>query len=243
MRVTVEGLQHRYPGDGDDARPVVDLVSWQADAGSRWLLRGVSGSGKTTLLNILAGLLPPTEGTVRLDETRLYDLPESTRDRRRATDIGYVYQAHVLVPLLDALENVELPLRFGGGVPASQRRTRARAALERVGLSDRLHHRPAHMSMGQRQRVAVARALVIEPAVVLADEPTAALDAANASNVLDLLLDYSAETAATLIVASHDPSLDARFERRLTLHEGRPAGPIGPDGANPNESPRPRRAA
>lgn len=222
MDLAVEDLRHAYPGDGDTARPVIDIASWHAATGSRWLLRGVSGSGKTTLLSILAGLLPPTQGTVRLDGASLYALPEAARDRRRAADVGFVYQAHVLVPLLDALENVELPLRFGGRVPASERRARARAMLEQVGLGDHLHHRPGQLSMGQRQRVAVARALVIEPRVVLADEPTAALDAANAEVVLALLLDLSETAAATLIVASHDPALDAHFEQQLLLHDGRP---------------------
>jgi ABC-type lipoprotein export system ATPase subunit len=220
MRAQISGLQHTYAARGLEDRAVLAIDEWDALPGSRWLLHGVSGSGKTTLLNVLAGLLPPTLGEVRLDGQSIYAESEAARDRRRASDIGYVYQVQLLVPILSALENVEMPLVYSDGLDAVGRRERAREMLAHVGLADFSAHRPAQLSMGQRLRVAVARALAVEPRLILADEPTASLDPEGAASIMQLLLDYSSEHDATLLVASHDPALDVHFEHRLSLVDG-----------------------
>jgi ABC-type lipoprotein export system ATPase subunit len=199
---------------------VLNIAEWQISAGRQVLLRGISGSGKTTLLNILAGLLPPTNGTVWLGEQSLYALRESQRDHLRATAIGYVFQMHHLAPTLSALENVEMPLIFGRRLNGAARRTRALELLADVGLAEFSRHRPVQLSTGQRLRVAVARALAAKPAVVLADEPTAALDVQASANVIALLQDSCRRSGAILIVASHDPALAARFDCVVDLHGG-----------------------
>lgn len=221
MRVRVTGLEQTYVARGLEDRTVLRVDTWEAKSGSRWLLHGISGSGKTTLLNTLAGLLPPTAGHVRLDEQDIYAESESARDQRRASDIGYVYQDLLLVPILTALENVEMPLVYDSGRSAAARRDRALELLEMLDLADFASHRPVQLSMGQRLRVTVARALAVEPRLILADEPTASLDPDAAQAIVDVLLRYSGEHGATLLVASHDPSLDVHFDHRLTLADGR----------------------
>lgn len=220
MNIHVEQVYHTYAGRGIDTRTVLAIAHWSVATGTQVLLRGVSGSGKTTLLNVLAGLLPPTAGQVWLNEQMIYHLPEAQRDRLRALQIGYVFQIHLLVPTLSALENVEMPLVFAGVKAGAQRRRQALALLEKVGLADFARHRPVQMSTGQRLRVAVARALVNRPALVLADEPTAALDRAAGSAVMDLMQQMCSEQGATLLVASHDPALNARFDQVITLQDG-----------------------
>jgi putative ABC transport system ATP-binding protein len=224
MHVHVRGLRHTYAARGLEDRTVLAVDEWEAASGSRWLLHGVSGSGKTTLLNVLAGLLPPTGGEVWLDGQSIYAESEAARDRRRASHIGYVYQVQLLAPILSALENVEMPLVYGRRLGAARRRERAIEMLERVGLAAFRAHRPGQLSMGQRLRVAVARALAVEPRLILADEPTASLDPGGAMSIMQLLLDYCREHAATLLVASHDPALDVHFEHRLSLVDGQLVG-------------------
>jgi ABC-type lipoprotein export system ATPase subunit len=220
MDIRVEGLRHIYRTPNAEERTVLDIPLWEAPAGEHLLLRGISGSGKTTLLNILAGLLPPTAGAVFLDGQPLYALSESRRDRLRATTIGYIFQMHHLAPTLSALENVEMPLVFGRQLNRHTRQDRARELLATVGLADHAHYRPAQMSTGQRLRVAVARALAAQPALLLADEPTAALDEQSRDVVMTLLQESCRQRGATLIVASHDPALAHRFDRVLDLHNG-----------------------
>jgi ABC-type lipoprotein export system ATPase subunit len=220
MDLLIEQLRHTYTAPDLEARTVLDIDAWQVAAGEQVLLRGVSGSGKTTLLNILAGLLPPSAGAVWLGNHALYALRESARDRLRATTIGYVFQMHHLAPMLSTLENVEMPLVFGGALNGAQRRTRARELLAAVGLAEFDRHRPVQLSTGQRLRVAVARALAAEPALVLADEPTAALDDRTGAVVMDLLQERCRRRHATLIVASHDPALAGRFDRVVDLQGG-----------------------
>ena len=220
MDLVVENLRHTYVAPALEARTVLDIDLWHVAAGEQVLLRGVSGSGKTTLLNILAGLLPPSEGAVWLGGHALYALRESERDRLRATTIGYVFQMHHLAPMLSALENVEMPLVFGRQLNARERQVRARELLAAVGLAEYDRHRPVQLSAGQRQRAAVARALAARPALVLADEPTAALDVQSAAIVMDLLQDHCRRQGATLLVASHDLAMTARFERVVDLQMG-----------------------
>ena len=220
MDIRVEGLRHIYRTPNAEERTVLHIPRWEAPAGEHLLLRGISGSGKTTLLNILAGLLPPTTGAVFLDGQPLYALSESRRDRLRATTIGYIFQMHHLAPTLSALENVEMPLVFGRQLNRHTRQGRARELLATVGLADHTHYRPAQMSAGQRLRVAVARALAAQPALLLADEPTAALDEQSRDVVMTLLQGSCRQRSATLIVASHDPALAHRFDRVLDLRSG-----------------------
>lgn len=220
MEISVENLRHTYTAPDLEARTVLEIDAWRAASGEQILLRGISGSGKTTLLNILAGLLPPTTGVVRCDDRSLYSLSENARDLLRATTIGYIFQMHHLAPTLSALENVEMPLVFGRKLNASARTARAHELLDSVGLRDFHRHRPVQLSTGQRLRVAVARALAAQPALVLADEPTAALDTQSSQAVMDLLQESCRRTGATLIVASHDPALAQRFDRVVDLRNG-----------------------
>ncbi|GAB4527622.1 MAG: ABC transporter ATP-binding protein [Anaerolineae bacterium] len=220
MTIRFEQLTHIYKSPAAEPRKVLDIPEWRIAAGEQLLLRGVSGSGKTTLFNITAGLLRPTTGTVRFDDQSLYALPEAARDRFRARNIGYIFQTHYLLNTLTALENVVMPMAFGQAVPRGQWRARARDLLGQVGLGDHVDYRPAQMSTGQRMRVAVARALVNQPRLVLADEPTASLDEQSAQVVMALIQQTCRETNATLLVASHDPALQARFAQVVHLHAG-----------------------
>lgn len=225
MQLHVDRLTHTYAGPSADRR-VLDIPCWEVPPGQHVLLRGVSGSGKTTLFNILAGLLTPTEGEVRLGQTALHALSEADRDQFRAQHVGYVFQNHNLLSALTALENVVMPMMFAAKLPAPQRRPRAQHLLEVIGLGEVAHHRPAQLSAGQRMRVAVARALANRPELVLADEPTAALDPASAGVVMDLIQHTCREEGASLLVASHDPALTDRFDAVVHLRAGRiePAG-------------------
>jgi putative ABC transport system ATP-binding protein len=223
MTLRVEALSHTYPPPAPDAetRTVLQIDSWTLNTGDQVLLRGVSGSGKTTLFNILAGLLRPTSGAVYYDDYSLYELPEAARDRFRARQIGYVFQSHYLIGSLTAQENILMPMVFAGNVPKNAQTERANALLEQVGLSMVARHKPKQLSTGQRLRVALARALANNPRLVLADEPTAALDEANSANVIALLQKTCHENNAILIVASHDPAVAAQFTQRFDLRGGR----------------------
>jgi putative ABC transport system ATP-binding protein len=198
-------------------------VSLEVPKGCLAVLAGPSGSGKTTLLQ-LAGLLDePDEGEVRLDGEPVSSLPEKARCDLRLRRLGFVFQAFNLVPVLSALENVMLPLQLQG-VAEVEARSRAEAALARVGLADRGHHRPSQLSGGQQQRAAIARALAPEPLLVLADEPTASLDHAHGGPLMDLMAELALERGATFLVASHDPAVIGRAHRVFRLLDGRLAG-------------------
>ena len=195
-------------------------VSLEVPKGCLAVLAGPSGSGKTTLLQ-LAGLLDqPDEGDVLLDGQKVSSLPERERCNLRLRRLGFVFQAFNLVPVLSALENVMLPLQLQG-VPEAEARHRARTTLDRVGLADRLHHRPGQLSGGQQQRAAIARALAPDPLLVLADEPTASLDHAHGGPLMDLMAELAAERGATFLVASHDPAVIARANHVFRLADGR----------------------
>lgn len=183
-------------------------------------IMGPSGCGKTTLLNILAGLDDPTSGDVLLEGVRLRGLSDNARTLLRARRMGFVFQAHNLLPVLNAVENVELPMLVAG-VSAKQARIRARATLNAVGLDDRLDHRPAQLSGGQQQRVAIARALGMGPAIIWADEPTGNLDSDSADGVLDLFQKLNAESGQTLVIVTHAPDVGDRCHRVVRMHDGR----------------------
>lgn len=218
--ISIDDLRYAYASRDGEQRTILHVSHWEVSPREQVLLRGISGSGKTTLLNVLAGIAPPTTGAVWLGETSLYALNEGERDRLRAGSIGYVFQTHMLVPTLTALENTELPLIYAGERNKAKRHACAVSMLERLGLADVIARRPAQLSTGQRLRVAVARAVVASPQVILADEPTAALDTQNSVLVVDLLQELATESSATLIVASHDPTLNPRFKRIVDIKDG-----------------------
>ena len=196
----------------------LDEVSFAVEAGSSVAITGPSGSGKSTLLGVLGGLALPSSGTVRVGGEELSSLPERRRTDFRRTHVGFVYQADNLLPFLTVVENVSLQLALEG---AATDLDRPRYLLDKLGLAGEAHRLPDHLSGGQRQRAAVARAVVHRPEVILADEPTGALDAANAAGVIDLLLEVQREIGATLVMVTHDRDAASRMDRRIGLQDGR----------------------
>jgi lipoprotein-releasing system ATP-binding protein len=194
---------------------ILDRVSLTVADGAAVAIMGPSGSGKSTLLYILGALEPPTSGSVTIDGTNPYALGEREQATFRGARVGFVFQDHLLLPQLSALDNVLAP----AAVARDGRNyvDRARMLLDRVGLGDRLEHRPAELSGGERQRVAIARALIRTPALVLCDEPTGNLDRAAADGVADLLASLTDDGRTTMVVVTHSPVLAARFDRRYEV--------------------------
>jgi putative ABC transport system ATP-binding protein len=180
---------------------------------------GPSGSGKTTLLNLIAGIDRPDSGRIVVGDTNIVTLSEAELSKWRASNVGFIFQFYNLIPVLDALENVELPLLLTS-LSKSERRNHATAALEAVGLADRLDHYPGELSGGQQQRVAIARAIVTDPLLIVADEPTGDLDKKSASDVLDLLGQLNSEFEKTIIMVTHDPRAARKSETVLFLDKG-----------------------
>jgi len=194
---------------------VLDVPSFSLKTGQQVALRGASGTGKTTLLNCIAGILSPTSGIVRLDGHDLATASEARRDALRARCIGYIFQTFNLLQGYTCMENVLLGMSFGRGPDTDA----ARGLLDRVGLNHRLHHRPGQLSVGQQQRVAVARALANQPLLVLADEPTGNLDPRNAREALQLIREVCEETNPALLIVSHDPMVLNQFDDCQDLGE------------------------
>jgi putative ABC transport system ATP-binding protein len=194
-------------------------VDLEVAAGEFVAVVGPSGSGKSTLLNLLGLLDEPDAGRVQVDEQDVAGLTEGQRTKLRRRRLGFVFQSFNLVPVLSAYENVEYPLWLDGVRPRDRVR-RVRAALERVGLGDRLRHRPDELSGGERQRVSLARALVHDPGIVLADEPTASLDSKTGQSVIDLFRQLNLERGTTFLFATHDPLIVARAARRIRMADG-----------------------
>jgi putative ABC transport system ATP-binding protein len=193
-------------------------------AGDHVAVVGPSGSGKTTLLSVLGGMLAPTSGQVMLDGRCLYGMSVRERTALRGRRFGFVFQTFNLVPYLSALENVQVPLYFAGVAWKEQRR-RALAVLDRLGLGDRVHHKPSELSVGQQQRVALARTLANDPAVILADEPTGNLDPASRAQVLDLFDGFYRE-GRTVVMVTHDPVAARQARRVLHLDGGQITGDL-----------------
>jgi ABC-type lipoprotein export system ATPase subunit len=193
-------------------------VSMEVEAGEAVAITGRSGSGKSTLLALIGGLEQPDEGRVLIDGRAIWTEPRPARARREL--VGFVFQRHLLLGALSARANVEVPM-IGARVHRAERRRRALSLLDEVGLADRAEHLPSELSGGESQRVAVARALANQPRLLLADEPTGALDSHTSERVLDLLFNLRDHLGMTLVVVSYDPSVGARADRTLTLIDGR----------------------
>lgn len=227
----LQGVSKRFgAADGSGALEVLRGVSLQVGEGETLAIIGPSGCGKSTLLNIIGTLDRPDSGHVHLDGEDLSKLDEEELARVRNAKFGFVFQAHHLLPQCSVLENVLVPTLADKARKGVEAEERARALLQRVGLGERLAHWPGQLSGGERQRVAVVRALINQPRVLLADEPTGALDRQSAAGLFDLLLELNKEQRVTLVVVTHALELAARLGRQLELLDGqlRPASPQGP---------------
>ena len=218
--VRVAGLGKQVANGAGEGEPLVILheISFTVAAGETVAIVGASGSGKSTLLGLLAGLDQPSAGSVFLDGEEINVLDEDARAVLRGRMLVFVFQSFRLLPSLNALENVMLPLELAGDRAAAGE---ARAWLERVGLGQRMRHYPKHLSGGEQQRVALARAFVVQPAVLLADEPTGSLDFATGDKVMQLMFELNREQGTTLVLVTHDRAIAARCERRITIEAGR----------------------
>lgn len=210
MSLSIRSLRKSYVEPDGNRLPILNVEQFDIGAGEQVCLVGSSGSGKSTLLNVIAGITTADSGTIHIDGIEITRLPEPSRDRFRAQKLGYVFQTFNLLPAFTALENVLLGMSFSGRGAEKQR---AIDLLGRVGLQHRLHQRPTKLSVGEQQRVAVARALANQPTLLLADEPTANVDVANQDNVLKLLRETCTEGKVSLLLVTHTPDVAAQFTR------------------------------
>ncbi|MBC8243215.1 MAG: ABC transporter ATP-binding protein [Verrucomicrobia bacterium] len=225
--LNLEDVHKQYESTDREPVPVLRGISLTVRRGDSVAVVGPSGSGKSTLLNILGSLDSPTRGSIQLDGQELADLPEQELASVRNKKIGFIFQSHHLLPQCSVLENVLLPTLAENGKAPAAAVERARQLLERVGLGHRLTHRPAQLSGGECQRVAVVRALINQPSLILADEPTGALDHSTAQSLADLLVELNRDDHVTLIVVTHSTELATRMDTTHQLQDGRFATATG----------------
>jgi putative ABC transport system ATP-binding protein len=218
LAVRVHGV-HKSFRRGAEVIDVLNGLSLEVDRGEFVGLKGPSGSGKTTLLNLIAGLDTPTEGEVWVEDDCISHMTEGQLAAWRTRNIGFVFQFYNLLSVLTAYRNVELPLLLLP-MTAAQRKQQVTTALDIVGLADRMDHRPGQLSGGQQQRVGIARAIVTDPALIMADEPTGALDAKSADEILDLLVELKLSLNKTIIMVTHDERAASRADRIVNLQKG-----------------------
>lgn len=229
MSLLLENIRKSYREPDGGSLPVLEIERFELGHGEQVALVGASGGGKTTLLNVISGITAPDAGRVVIDDTEVTGMPEPVRDRFRAERIGFVYQTFNLLPAFTALENVLLGMSFSRG---RADRDRALKLLESVGLSHRLDHRPGQLSVGEQQRVAVARALANQPSLLLADEPTANVDLANQQTILDLVRSACTTGNVSLLLVTHSQDVAGQFDRIERLDEFNTAATVNP-GATP----------
>src|SRR5947199_2246876 len=217
--VAVSGL-HKFFRRGSEQIDVLEDLTLEVPEGEYLALMGPSGSGKTTLLNLIAGLDQPSQGKIRVGDEIISGMSEGQLARWRTRHVGFVFQFYHLLPVLTAYENVELPLLLLP-LSASERKRQVLTALDLVGLSDRLSHRPGQLSGGQHQRVGIARAIVTDPTLIVADEPTGDLDARSADDILHLLVELQKGLNKTIIMVTHDPRAAERAQRQVHLEKGK----------------------
>jgi putative ABC transport system ATP-binding protein len=217
--VEIAGL-HKFFRRGSEQIDVLEDLTLSVPEGEFLALMGPSGSGKTTLLNLIAGLDLPSAGTIVVGDQLISAMSESQLAKWRTRHVGFVFQFYHLLPVLTAYENVELPLLLLP-LSAAERKRQVLTALDLVGLSDRLRHRPGQLSGGQQQRVGIARAIVTDPTLIVADEPTGDLDSKSAEEILDLIGELKKGLGKTILMVTHDPRAAARAERALHLEKGR----------------------
>lgn len=216
MLLEIENLRKSYAEPGGRVTPILDIPQFTLDHGEQVVLRGESGGGKTTLLHLISGLVQADSGSIRLEGIELTGFSEARRDRIRAGKMGYVFQTFNLLPAFSAFENVRLAMTFAG---RSVDAHRAKELLARVGLEHRMHHLPNQLSVGQQQRVSVARALANRPKLLLADEPTANVDPANQSRIIELIRESCRDENVALLLVTHSDEVADRFPRVVQLGE------------------------
>ena len=205
--------------EGNNKTSVLKNLNFEIKSGETTAIIGQSGCGKSTLLNLMAGLDTPTEGEVLITNTNISKISEKDRTELRAKNLGFVYQFHHLLNDFSSVYNVALPLLIMG-VDKSGALLKSKKILTKVGLENRLNHKPSELSGGERQRVAIARAMITEPTCLLADEPTGNLDAANAKDVLELIIELNTDKTTALLIVTHDLSIANKMSRKLTLTNG-----------------------
>lgn len=216
--IQISNVSKSYSRGGETVE-VLSQLSLDVSRGSFEALMGPSGSGKSTLLNLIAGLDKPTSGTITIDGKRIESMSEGQLAKWRSNTVGFIFQSYNLIPVLSAVENVELPLLLTS-VPAAERRQRAETALRIVGLEDRKNHTPRQLSGGQEQRVAIARAIVTDPLLIVADEPTGDLDRKSAEDILEIMEKLNRELNKTIVMVTHDPAAAERAKVVRHLDKG-----------------------
>ncbi len=219
IAIAVQDVGRIYPSDSGDVH-ALKQISFTIPTGQFIALKGRSGSGKTTLLNCLGGLDTPTSGNIKIFDVDISSMNEARRTRWRREQVGFIFQQMGLLPSFSCYENLDVMARLGN-VPRRERRTRIHQSLQRVGLLDYVNHRPYEMSGGQQQRIAIARALVTAPRLILADEPTSELDSETTHDILIAFRDIVRNQGVTMFLSSHDPIVDEYADRILYLTDGR----------------------